>query len=207
MSNGGTVRSAWLACTEAHIIARRSHAHCKSGRRGNWLKSSCSMRILRSTHDAMKCGWPMDVPGTFTPRLEDGLFPARRQRPDWRFLVGTPRRHDCTPESCPQWKLCRILPALPARCREPRVHAPVRSGRTSHRGAPGVARKNGVRTRPGTKRHVGRGRKAPETADQLVRTFLLGPYRGIAPTRPTGSMWKDGHRKAPRKEGARARRT
>ena len=33
--------------------AGRSHAHCKSGRRGNWLKSFCSVRTWSSAHDAM----------------------------------------------------------------------------------------------------------------------------------------------------------
>ena len=124
-------------------------------------------------------------------------FPAKHQRRARRFLVGALRRHDCKPESCHRWKLCRILPALPApRCREPHVHAPVWSRRTSRRGTPGVAQKNGVRTMPGVKPHAGQGRKAPEPVGRLVRTLLLGRYSGSAPTRPTSSTWKDGRRKA-----------
>ena len=159
------MRSAWLALGDAHI-ARRSHAHCKSGRRGSWLKSSPSVRIRLYAHDHMKCGWPMGVPKPPGHARRIACFPTRRLRPAQRILVGAHLRHGCTPGSCHHWKLCRILPFLPApRCREPRVHAPAPVRRRTQ----GAARRYGVRTRPGTKRHAGQGRTTLQPAPRASR--------------------------------------
>ena len=52
--------------------ARRSHAHCRSGRRGSWFKSSGSVRIRLSAHDAMKCTRGRTLPALGTiPCRED----------------------------------------------------------------------------------------------------------------------------------------
>ena len=94
-----------LARGEAHI-ERRSHAHCKSGRRSNWFKNCRSVCIRLSANAAMKCGWPMPRCSGCARRM--ACFPARRERPARRFLVETLRRHDSsrTAASPPRSKYC-----------------------------------------------------------------------------------------------------